>query len=54
MQAREQEKSAMLVRQWSGFAMFLGIVGGAMIGALAGPLIRIGMIKVWRRHLEVP
>jgi hypothetical protein len=38
--------------RWSEFALFLGLVGGALLGALIGPLLRIGMIKVWQQHAE--
>jgi hypothetical protein len=37
---------------WKGFALFVGLVGGAIVGALVGPLVRAGMISFWRRHAE--
>jgi hypothetical protein len=39
-------------RQWEDFALFAGLVGGAIIGALVGPLVRLGMIHVWHSHAE--
>jgi hypothetical protein len=42
------------LRQWEELALFLGLVGGALLGGLLGPLVRTGMAKVWQRHLESP
>jgi hypothetical protein len=41
-------------REWQGLAMFTGIVGGALLGGLLGPLVRLGMVSVWRRYAESP
>jgi len=41
-----------LTHEWRSLAMFACIVGGALLGGLLGPIVRLGTVRMWRRHAE--
>ena len=44
---------AVIRYDWQELAMFVGLIAGALVGAILGPVVRLGMINIWRRYVEV-